>query len=180
MLLFAAFLGLGITRSITQPLGRLMEASNALGRGEFQHRVSVTGKDEFAHLGRVFNDTAGTPRDLYETLYSREAYLAEAQRVSQTGSFGWNLSNGELLWSDETFRIFGYGRTVKPTAELVLQRTHPEDIPLVQQLLDGVTRGGTDWDLEHRLLMPDGSVKCVRVVVRPQPATSRNCSWSAQ
>jgi PAS domain S-box-containing protein len=166
-LLFAAFLGLAVTRSITQPLGGLMEASKALGRGEFDHRVSVVGKDELAHLGRVFNDTAGTLRDLYGTLYSREAYLAEAQRLSHTGSFGWNLSNGELVWSDETFRIFQYSQRDQPTVEMVLQRTHPEDVAVVQQLIDRPSRGGTDWDLEYRLLMPDGSVKYVRLVGHP-------------
>ena len=62
-----------------------MEASKALGRGEFQHRVPVIGQDELAHLGRVFNDTAGTLRDLYQTLSSKEAYLTEAQRLSHTG-----------------------------------------------------------------------------------------------
>jgi PAS domain S-box-containing protein len=166
-LLFAAFLGWVVTRSITQPLGRLMEASKALGRGEFHYRVSVIGKDELAHLGRVFNDTAGTLRDLYGTLSSREAYLAEAQRLSHTGSFGWNLSSGELVWSDETFRIFEYTQGNKPTMEMVLQRTHSEDVALVQQLIDRSAGGARDWDLEHRLLMPDGSIKYVRVVGHP-------------
>jgi PAS domain S-box-containing protein len=173
-LLFAAFLGLAITRSITHPLGRLMDASKALGRSEFEHRVSVVGKDEVAHLGRAFNDTAGTLRDLYEALHSREAYLAEAQRLSHTGSFGWNLSSGELVWTDETFRIFECGPTVKPTVEFVLQRTHPEDVALVQQLIDRVSRDRTDWELEHRLLMPDGRVKHVQVVARSSMGGKRS------
>src|SRR6266403_5403850 len=86
-LLIAATLGLAITRSIAQPLARLVEGSKALARGEFQHQVSVTGKDELAHLGHVFNDTARRLQDLYETLQQSEAYLAEAQRLSKTGSF---------------------------------------------------------------------------------------------
>jgi len=163
-LLVAGVLGPAITRSITQPLRRLMDASKALGRSEFDHRVPVTGDDELAHLGRVFNDTAETLRDLYATLSSREAYLGEAQRLSHTGSFGWNLSNNELVWSDETFRIFEYSRTEKPTLALVLQRTHPEDVALIQQLVDRVSHGATDWDVEHRLLMPDGSIKYVHAV----------------
>src|ERR1700687_269397 len=81
-LLIAATLGLAITSSITQPLARLVEGSKALARGEFQHQVSVTGKDELAHLGHVFNDAARRLRDLYETLQQSEAYLAEAQRLS--------------------------------------------------------------------------------------------------
>ena len=164
MLVFAAFFGMAITRSITQPLSRLMDASRALGRSEFHHSVSIAGRDELAHLGQVFNETAATLRDLYQALFTREAYLAEAQRLSHTGSFGWNVSDGELVWSDETFRIFDYPRTVKPTLELVLQRTHPDDVALVRQLIDRVSHGGTDWDLEHRLLMPDGSTRHVRAV----------------
>jgi nitrogen fixation/metabolism regulation signal transduction histidine kinase len=159
MLLIAAFLGLAIRRSITQPLGQLMQGSKALARGEFQHRVSVIGNDELAHLARVFNDTAGTLRELYQTLRSKEAYLEEAQRLSHTGSLGWNVSTGELVWSDETFRIFEYSRTAKPTIDLVLERTHPEDVASVRQLIDRVSRGGMAWDFELRLLMPDGSVR---------------------
>src|SRR6266404_4962072 len=74
-LLIAATLGLAITRSIIQPLARLVEGSKALARGEFQHKVSVTGKDELAHLGQVFNDTARRLRDLYATLQSSEDRL---------------------------------------------------------------------------------------------------------
>jgi PAS domain S-box-containing protein len=74
-LLIAAFLGLVIRRSITKPLGRLMEGSEALARGEFQHRVPVIGTDELAHLGQAFNDTAGKLRDLYATLQKSEDRL---------------------------------------------------------------------------------------------------------
>src|ERR1700680_3080669 len=74
-LLIAATLGLAITRSITQPLARLVEGSKALARGEFQHQVSVTGKDELAHLGQVFNDTTRRLRDLYATLQQSEDRL---------------------------------------------------------------------------------------------------------
>jgi PAS domain S-box-containing protein len=74
-LLIAATLGVAITRSITQPLARLVEGSKALARGEFQHQISVTGNDELARLGRVFNDTARRLRDLYATLQSSEDRL---------------------------------------------------------------------------------------------------------
>jgi len=84
-LLIAGLLGLGITHSIAQPLGRLMKASEALGRREFHHQVTVVGRDELARLGRTFNETASTLRNLYETLSTKEAYLAEAQRLSHTG-----------------------------------------------------------------------------------------------
>jgi PAS domain S-box-containing protein len=99
-----------------------------------------------------------------EKLQLSEAYLAEAQRLSHTGSFGWKPSTGELIWSEETFRIFQHDRSTKPTAELVLQRIHPEDAALVQQTIERASKNGEDFDFEHRLLMPDGAVKHVHVV----------------
>ena len=99
-----------------------------------------------------------------EELRRNEAYLAEAQRLSQTGSFGWTVSSGEIFWSEETFRIFEYDRAAKPTLELVLQRVHPEDKALVQQLIDRASQDGKDFDLEYRLLMPGGSIKHLHVV----------------
>jgi PAS domain S-box-containing protein len=99
-----------------------------------------------------------------DKLQRSDAYLAEAQRLSHTGSFSWSVSSGEIFWSEETFRIFAYDRATKPTWELVLQRVHPEDIALVQQLIDRASHDGKDWGLDYRLLMPDGSVKYVHVM----------------
>src|SRR6266403_1667295 len=289
-LLIAATLGLAITRSIAQPLARLVEGSKALARGEFQHQVSVTGKDELAHLGQVFNDTARRLRDLYATLQSSEdrlrlvidtipahawsarpdgsvdfinqrfleftgrsmkdilgwgwgslvhpddfaryvgewqaavataepmesearvrrmdgdyrwllirnvplrgtlgnivnwygtaidieerrraedalrrseAYLAEAQRLSKTGSFGWSVSTDEIRWSEETFLIFQYDRTTKPTVELILRRVHPDDAVHVKQTIESASMNGKDFEHEYRLTMPDNSVKYIHVV----------------
>jgi PAS domain S-box-containing protein len=289
-LLIAATLGLAITRSITQPLARLVEGSRALARGEFQHQVAISGEDELAHLGQVFNDTAGRLGDLYAALQNSEdrlrlvidtipahvwsarpdgsvdfinqrwlestglaienglgwawgsvvhpddlarfvdewhaalkagepiesearlrradggyrwwlirnvplrdkpgnivkwygtavdiedrhraedalrrseVYLAEAQRLSNTGSFSWRVSSGEILWSEETFRIFQYDRTTTPTVELILQRIHPEDVAQVEQMIERASTNGEDFEHEYRLVMPDNSVKYVHVV----------------
>jgi len=93
-----------------------------------------------------------------------EAYLAEAQRLSHTGSFGWKPSTGEIIWSEETFRIFQYDPTMTPTVELVLQRVHPEDAALVQQTIERAEQEGKDFDHEYRLVMPDSFLKYVHVV----------------
>ncbi len=169
-LLFAAFLGLAITRSITQPLGRLMEGSRALARGDFSHRVPATGKDEIAGLGSVFNDMIVRLQDLYRELQHRETYLAEAQQLSHTGSFGWEVSSGELSWSEETFRIFDFDPKAKVTREMFVQRTHPEDRAMVQQIINRLSTEEREFDFEHRLLMPNGSIKHLRVVGRPSGA----------
>jgi PAS domain-containing protein len=102
-----------------------------------------------------------------EALLRSEAYLAEAQRVSHTGSFGWSVPSGHIVWSDETFRILEYDPANDPTVEFILQRTHPEDRAVVQETLDQAARDRKVFEFEHRLLMPDGSVKYVRVVDHP-------------
>src|SRR5438045_1697916 len=107
-----------------------------------------------------------------EELRRSEAYLAEAQKLSRTGSFGWNVSTGEIIWSKETFCIMGCDRVMKPNLDLVLERVHPEDRTVVQRMIDRATSNGTDLDFEHRLLMPDGVVKHVHVVARATKAES--------
>ena len=99
-----------------------------------------------------------------EALQRSEAYLAEAQRISHTGSFGWDVASGQIFWSEETFRIFEYDPANKPTVEVMLRRTHPEDRVFFQETLDQVARDKKAFDFEHRLLLPDGSVKYVQVV----------------
>jgi PAS domain S-box-containing protein len=93
-----------------------------------------------------------------------EAYLEEAQRLSHTGSFGWRVSTGEIVWSKEACRVFGYDTSLAGTLDMVIQRVHPDDRALVQKTLDRASRDGTDFDYEHRLLMPDGSIKHVHIV----------------
>src|SRR6516165_6749097 len=93
-----------------------------------------------------------------------EAYLEEAQRFSHTGSFGWRVSTGEIVWSKESFRIFGYDQSLAVTLDRVIQRVHPENRALVQRTLDRASRDGKDFDNEYRLLMPDDSIKHVHVV----------------
>jgi len=107
-----------------------------------------------------------------EALQRNEAYLAEAQRLSHTGSFGWDFAGGRIYWSQETFRIFEYDPATEPTLELALSRTHPEDRILVRQAIDRIWRERKDFEFEQRLLMPDGSVKYLRVVGRPSKAES--------
>jgi PAS domain S-box-containing protein len=93
-----------------------------------------------------------------------EGYLAEAQRLSRTGSFGWSIPSGELFWSEETFQIFQYDQMTKPTVELFLQRVYPEDAALVKETVERASQGAQDFEHEYRLLMPDGSVKYVHAV----------------
>ena len=103
---------------------------------------------------------------LTQELQRREAYLEEAQRLSHTGSFGWRVSTGELVWSDETFRVFQFDHTTKPTLEFALGRVHPEDMTFVKQTIERASLDRKDFDFEHRLLLPDGSIKDLRLMAR--------------
>jgi PAS domain-containing protein len=106
-----------------------------------------------------------------------EAYLAEAQRLSHTGSFGWAVSTGEIHWSDETFRIFQYPGTMKPTVELVYQRVHPDDVAQVRRTIERASQDGKDFDHEYRLVMPDGAIKHVHVVAHASSEGSENIEF---
>jgi PAS domain S-box-containing protein len=97
-----------------------------------------------------------------------EAYLAEAQRLSHTGSFGWKSSTGEIIWSEETFRIFEYELTTQPTIELILERVHPDDVRPVKEIVERASRDGSDFEHEYRLVMPDGAIKHVHVVAHAE------------
>jgi PAS domain S-box-containing protein len=103
-----------------------------------------------------------------EALRRNEAYLAEAQRLSHTGSFGWKVSSGNIYWSEETFRIFDLEPATHTTLERAFERLHPEDRQFVRQIIDSAAQERKDFDFEHRLLLPDGSVKYVRVVGHPR------------
>jgi PAS domain S-box-containing protein len=99
-------------------------------------------------------------------LLHSEMYLTEAQRLTGTGSFAWNPASGEIIWSDQTFRIFGCDRATKPTVEFIVQSAHPEDRAAVQETIQRAAIDRNDYDHEFRLLMPDGSLKHVHAVAR--------------
>ncbi|MEA3178910.1 MAG: hypothetical protein QOI59_2433 [Gammaproteobacteria bacterium] len=99
-----------------------------------------------------------------EGLRRSKSYLSEAQRISQTGSFGWRPSSGEIYWSEETFRIFELEPATTPTVELIDQRVHPEDVAPWRQVIERATHEGQDFAHEYRLRMPDGRVKHLHVV----------------
>ena len=108
-------------------------------------------------------------KEAENALRQSERYLAEAQRLSHTGSFGWRIATGEIIWSEETFRIFGYDKASAVTIDMVVQRIHPDDRSLARQTIDRASRDGQDFEHGYRLLMPDGSVKYVHATARAVP-----------
>jgi predicted ATPase/signal transduction histidine kinase len=106
---------------------------------------------------------------LYSELRDAGVFLAQAQRLSHTGSFGWRPSSGEIYWSDETFRIFEYDRTVKPSIDLIVgARIHPEDAAIFYEDIERAARDESEYAHEYRLRMPDGRVKFVNIIARPK------------
>jgi PAS domain S-box-containing protein len=97
------------------------------------------------------------------TLLSHKADLAEAQRLSQMGSFVWTISSGEISWSEESSRILGYDSQIRPSIAMFLQRVYPADVALVQQVINRAVNNRRDFDFEHRLMLPDGTVKFLQV-----------------
>jgi PAS domain S-box-containing protein len=92
------------------------------------------------------------------TLQRREALMAKTQQISASGSFYWNPDSGEITWSEELYRMFQIDSGTRVTLELVAEQHHPDDLPLVQDMIVRA-QAGLDFEYEHRLLMPNGSVK---------------------
>src|SRR5246127_5355580 len=110
-------------------------------------------------------------------LQKRWQYLAEAQKLSHSGTFGWKVSSGELVWSDETYRILGFARETNPTLDLVFDRIHPEDLDRMREVKDRAARNGMDLDVEHRILLPDGAIKYLHAVAHAGRDGSGNLEY---
>jgi predicted ATPase/signal transduction histidine kinase/tRNA A-37 threonylcarbamoyl transferase component Bud32 len=162
----------------TKLIGALYLENNLTPRAFTSDRVAVL--ELLASQAAISLENANLYSDLhrsYSDLYRSEASLAEGQRLSHTGSFGWNVSSGEIYWSEETYNIFEHNRAVKPTLELIFKRIHPDDRDLVQQTIDRSSEARANLDFEHRLLMPDGSVKYLHVLARALEPSSGNLEY---
>jgi formate hydrogenlyase transcriptional activator len=131
----------------------------------FVGALSAAQRGAMESLRRAHEKLSETVQELKKAnaaLTKSEAYLADAQTLSESGSFAWNLSTGEQSWSAEVFRIYEYDPALKPTFQAVLERVHPEDRDLVQKAYQSAMRG-EEFDFEHRLLLPGGSIKKLHV-----------------
>ncbi|MET0622232.1 MAG: PAS domain-containing protein [Pyrinomonadaceae bacterium] len=133
------------------------------------HWLATNGQMFFDGQGKPFRmvgfTSDVTPRKLAEEDRRRsEAFLAEAQHLSSTGSFSWRVETDKITWSAQAYHIFELDPTLPVTPELMRTRVHPEDIPLFDEVLDRARAGGGDFEFEHRLLMPDRSIKYLHVL----------------
>jgi len=143
-----------------------MESNNEIGTegdrtdAEARSALQVAGAERTNELAQAYEELKRAQAELQR----RWQYLAEAQRLSHSGTFGWKVSSGELVWSDETYRILGFARETNPTLDLVFDRIHPDDRERMQQLRDRAAQNGMDLNVEHRILLPDGTVKYLQAV----------------
>ena len=173
-LLVAVLLGFAITQSISASLRKLLQGSTALARGDFDHQVQLSGNDELAHLGTVFNETTAKLRALYRQVQSSEAHLAEAQRVAHMGSWVWRVAGRDALHlSEEWYRIYGFDPKLgMPEWKERLQRVHPEDRGTWQGTIERAIQERSDYEVEFRILLPDGTIKWVQTVGHPVLSTA--------
>jgi C4-dicarboxylate-specific signal transduction histidine kinase len=95
-----------------------------------------------------------------------ETFLAEGQRLSQTGSFSWRVATDEITWSEQLYRIYDVEIGVPVTLELIRSRVHPEDVSLIEKMkmVDQARDGGSNFEWQYRLMMPDHSIKYMHAV----------------
>ncbi|HEY6158826.1 MAG TPA: ATP-binding protein [Gemmatimonadales bacterium] len=127
-----------------------------------ERRVLVTLQDITA---RKQAEAAKDQRS-QEDLRRSEAFLAEGQRLSATGSFSWKVATDEITWSEQLYRIYEFEIGVPVTLELIRTRVHPEDVSLLEKMkmVDRACGGCNDFEWQYRLVMPDHSIKYLHAV----------------
>jgi PAS domain S-box-containing protein len=159
--------------------GELLQTRRDGAQVTVASRWSVQLSEEGQPIGTLETNNDITQRKRAENALHRiqETYLTEAQQLSHTGSFGWNVSSGEIFWSEEGFRIFGFESKAHPSMELMLARVHPDDLALVRRVIDRAANDRRDFNLEYRLRLPDSTIKHVRVVARAMPSETGNVDF---
>jgi PAS domain S-box-containing protein len=128
-------------------------------------RIPLEGPPSFTGYLRDITDRKRSE----EALRRSAAFLAEAQRLSSTGSFSWRAASDDFVWSEQLYRIFEFDPGVPVTLGLIGSRVHPEDLPLFYDWMDRARNTGDEIEYEHRLQMPDHSIKYLHMVARGAP-----------
>ena len=133
------------------------------------HWLSTIGRMFFDERGepvRIVGFTSDTTRRklIEEELRRSEEFLAQAQQLSRTGSFSWRISNDEITWSDELYRIYELEAGIAITLDVIRSRVHPEDLTLYEKMVGQARNGADDFEWQYRLLMPDQSIKYMHAV----------------
>ena len=138
-------------------------AAGAFQNARLRHELDV----KVVQLGQARNELERKVSERTADLQRSEAYLAEAQRLSHTGSWAFNAREA-VYWSDENFRIWGFNpQHGLPDRETVLQRIHPEDRDRVVEYIQKAVREKRDYDVEFRIVLPEGTVKHIHGLGHP-------------
>src|SRR3984957_19968287 len=154
---------------------RLRESESELRKARNELEAKVEERTEKLSRANEELQTEIIERKSAEKKLRRsEAFLAEGQRISHTGSWSWKVSNGKVTWSEEHFRIFGFDpEKTEPSFQLFLETVHPNDRSFIERGLDEAIKEKRGFDLEFRIALPDGSIKHVQGVVRAVLGESR-------
>jgi formate hydrogenlyase transcriptional activator len=126
--------------------------------------VSVAGSRAARYI--IYRDIAES-HNAERTPRESEVHLAEAQRISRTGSFSWRVATREIAWSEQLYRIFELDDRLPVTLEKIISRVHPDDLPLLRDIFEKARKAGAEFEHRHRLLMPDQSVRHIRLFAHP-------------
>jgi len=160
------------SRKITYPIRKLSDVVQRLGEGRFEARVAVSAAvTEIDILVRGINNMAEKLHQEQLKLQQETARLIEAQRIAHLGNWEWDVVNNTMDCSDEIFRIFGLApQELVATYDVFMQSVHPEDRQAVESKVRGALERGYSYSLDHRILLPDGTVR----FVHEQAEISRN------
>jgi len=150
---------------LLESLGRFASAAYQAVESIDDLRSEIAAREE-AELGlrELTGNLEVQVRARTEQLRLSEAFLAEAQHLSRTGSFSWRVATNEFTWSKELYRIYELDPGVPVTLEFILSRTHPDDLSSFYDVIDRVTTGAHNYEYERRLKMPNGTIKYIHVV----------------
>jgi PAS domain S-box-containing protein len=142
---------------------RIIQPSGAV-RWIHERGVVILDKDGTPYRVSGISTDITDRKKAEDELRRSETFLAEAQRLSLTGSFAWRVAKGEILWSEQTYRLYDIDPSLPVTFDLVGTRLHPEEVSWFQELLERASSEGRDLEFEHRLQMPDQSIRYLHVV----------------
>ena len=150
--------------------GESVEIEGRLRRFDGSYRWFLNRAEPFRDESGQIIRWYGTSTDIDDSkqaegrLQRSEAFLADGQHLSKTGTFSWSIEKNEVIWSEELYSIFGFDRASPVTLEMIGSRVPSEDLPMLEDMISRANRAEGQYEYEHRILMPDGAIKYIHLV----------------